>query len=88
MGNDINEIGDCTFFYCYNLERIIISNSISIIGERVFWDCKKLKYIDFYGTVEEWQSIEKGANWDYNTNSYTVFCSNGTITKDGTVIYK
>lgn len=44
--------------------------------------------INYDGTVEEWQSIEKDPAWDKKTIDYTVYCTDGQIAKDGTVTYK
>ena len=50
-----------------------------------FDNCVELAEIKFNGTCKEWQSIEKGDYWDDDTGNYTVYCTDGTVSKDGTV---
>ena len=41
----VQEIGNCAFRYCYDLENIIIPDSVTIIGEEAFRSCRNLKSI-------------------------------------------
>ena len=38
-------------------------------------------------TLEQWNAIEKGVDWDLDTADYTIYCTDGQIAKDGTVTY-
>ena len=38
-------------------------------------------------TDAQWKAISFGYDWNYNTGSYTVTCTDGTIAKNGTVTY-
>ena len=51
------------------------------INESAFQNCERLVKITFGGTVEEWNAIEKGTDWDEGTGDYTVYCTNGNTTK-------
>ena len=55
------------------------------LAERIFTQCIKLTSIQYQGTVAEWQALSKGANWDQGTGEYTVTCTDGTVSKSGTV---
>ena len=85
--DSITHIDDSTFFFCTSLERIKIPNSVISIGEDAFEHCTSLTAISYGGTVEQWNTIEKGTNWDSYTDAYTIYCTDGEIAKDGTVTY-
>ena len=51
------------------------------IGEAAFYNCSSLTSINFEGTKAQWNAISKGSGWNYNTGSYTVYCTDGTISK-------
>ncbi len=63
------------------------SESCPPIGKGAFKDCIALRAIRFNGTIKQWNFIPKGENWDCCTPNYTVYCSDGTITKEGIITY-
>ncbi len=83
----ITKIGDYGFYGCYNLTDVEIPRSIKSIGYWAFNNCDMLATIKFGGTKAEWDAIEKGEGWDgdagvyTNTGKYTVYCTDGEITK-------
>ncbi len=84
----VTSIGERAFYGCSGLTSIEIPNSLTYIGYNPFWGCRGLTRIDFGGTVKEWQAIEKENYWKGdNAGSYTVYCKDGTVAKDGTVSY-
>lgn len=76
--------GHDTFRGCKALETVDIPRSITRIPLGMFKDCAALAEIRFGGTKAEWNAIEKGGQWDYPTGDYTIYCTDGTIAKDGT----
>ena len=84
--NSVTTIGDYAFYNSYNLMSIIISGSVTTIGNDAFSSCDDLTSITFEGTVAQWLSIKKGSSWNSSTGEYTIYCTDGTIAKDGTVI--
>lgn len=58
-----------TFIRCYALKSIIIPNSVTLLGYECFRDCNNLADIYYKGTEEEWNSITKGSNWNYQMGS-------------------
>lgn len=64
-----------------SMTSIEIPNTVTSMGEYAIADCRNLTSIQFDGTTEQWNAIEKAGNWDENTNNYTVYCTDGTITK-------
>ena len=67
------------------LVSITIPNSVTSIGGCVFSYCGRLARIDFQGTKEEWQNIDKDNtyswSWKENTGEFVVYCTDGTISK-------
>ena len=63
------------------LTSVTIGNSVTSIGIFAFSGCSGLTSINFNGTKAQWNAIFKGLNWDSNTGSYTVRCTDGTISK-------
>jgi hypothetical protein len=47
-----------------------------------FGGCTALTSINFAGTVEQWKAIEFEDEWDKDTGEYTVYCIDGTVTKN------
>ena len=54
----ITYLGVNLFFWCDNLERIILPASIQRIEMYAFSDCSNLKEICFKGTKEQWETID------------------------------
>ena len=86
-GDTVTKIGDRAFADCVSIEKVSITYALECIGAGAFENCTSLTRIEYYGTVEEWKSIQKGAEWDKNTGEYIIYCDDGQILKDGTVIY-
>ena len=74
------EIIDYEAFYeCYSLPRIDIPASVNVIGERAFRECYSLTDIYFKGTVDEWNAITFGDNWNMDVPATEVICADGTV---------
>ena len=84
--NSVTSIGYYAFYDCSDLISVTIGDSVTSIDSSAFSDCSSLTSITFGGTVEQWSAISFGSDWNSSTGSYTVNCSDGTISKDGTVI--
>ena len=85
--DSVTSIGYEAFCYCSSLTSITIPDSVTSIGYSAFFGCSSLTNINFNGTIAQWNEIEKGNAWDYGTGSYTIYCTDVTIAKDGTVTY-
>ena len=86
-GDTVTKIGDSAFANCTTIEKVSITYALEYIGDKAFENCSSLVRIDYYGTIEAWNAITKGTEWDKNTGEYIIYCNDGHILKDGTIIY-
>ena len=78
--DSVTTIGSSAFLDCDNLTNIVIPDSVTAIGSYAFYYCTSLQDIQFTGTVEEWNAILKGSNWNYTESSVTkVVCLDGEV---------
>jgi len=78
----VTTIEESAFAYCYKLTDITIGKGIKKIHESVFENCYVLTVINFNGTVSEWNKIIKYSNWNKNTGTYVIHCTDGDLTKE------
>ena len=81
IGNSVTGIGGTAFNGCSNLTSVTIPDSVTSIGEYAFYGCSGLTTINYNGTIAQWKGIPKARLWDLNTGNYTVYCTDGTISK-------
>ena len=79
--NGIKNLPNLLFYNCQSLQSITIPNSVTSIGNSAFHYCYALKNITFTGTKAEWNSINKGSQWDADSNYFVVHCTDGDIKK-------
>ncbi len=77
--DNVTSIGNHAFFYCDSLTNIEIPDSVMSIGGQAFAYCDSLTSITFNGTVEEWNAIEKGREWNDDVPATKVVCSDGEV---------
>lgn len=77
----VTTIGMCAFSGCTSLSNIIIPISVTDIELYAFSTCTKLTQINYSGTIEQWNAITFGENWNRDTGNYTIHCTNGDIPK-------
>ena len=85
--NGVTVIDEDIFADCRSLNSITVPNSVIEIGKDAFAYCSGLASITFDGTVAQWNSVKKASDWDSRAGEYTIHCTNGTIAKDGTIVY-
>lgn len=79
--DSVTFIDDEAFKYCENLTTVNLGNGVEHIGVHAFADCSNLTSIIYNGTIEQWNAINKDSGWDWHTGAYTVYCTDGTISK-------
>ncbi len=77
----VQTLSPSLFGSCMALGNVTIPADVTMICFGVFDNCISLTDITFAGTMEEWEAIEKESDWDMNSGSYTLHCSNGDIPK-------
>ena len=83
----VTNLSGSLLYSCDNLQSVEIPQNVTNIDYRVFEWCKKLQSIEYNGTIEQWNAITKHTTWADNTGTYTIYCTNGSIAKDGTITY-
>ena len=66
---------------CGGITSITIPDSVTSIGMCAFYCCSDLTEIHYNGTMEQWKAIPKGMSWNLGTGNYTIYCTDGEITK-------
>jgi len=77
--NGVAAIGPMAFRGCGELKTVYIPSSVTLISYNAF---AYLNTVDIYfdGTKETWNTVA-AADWDRNTESYVVHCTDGDIVK-------
>ena len=75
------EIYTEAFYKCTGLTSVTIPDSVTSIGGYAFADCTGLTIIDFKGTKAQWEAIKKGNAWCGYICYFTVYCTDGVISK-------
>ena len=81
------EIYNCAFTSNKNIQIIYIPKSVKVIGPGVFAETVNLKELHYEGTIVEWNSISKDSQWNAQSPNFTIYCTDGQISKGGTVTY-
>lgn len=75
----VTSIGGWAFSGRTGLTSITIPDSVTSIGGGAFYECTSLTLITFNGTKAQWEAVNRGYNWNYNTGNYTIHCTDGDI---------
>ena len=79
---NVTNIGSYAFQYCNKLTSITIPKNVRNIGSYAFEYCYSLEKIIFEESKYIWQfNVNKGSVWNSHTGNYTVYCTDGTISK-------
>ncbi len=79
LQNDTYTLPNLFFFNINQLEYINIPKSITYFGRGVFAECSSLKGINYKGTIEEWNHIIRGEEWNDSVDSIPVSCTDGVV---------
>lgn len=85
--SEVTSIGECAFYGCSLLSDINIPISVTSIEPDAFANSQSLTVINYAGTMEQWNSIFKGEDWNYNISPIcTIYCNDGYLDQFGNVI--
>ncbi len=73
----LTSIGKYAFYNCSSFTSISIPSSVTSIGKYAFYECDSLTSITFGGTKAQWENVSKGNNWNDETPTITVTCTDG-----------
>ena len=80
LSENVKTIEYSAFSECENLAEITLPAGIESLGEFIFSACSKLASVNYGGTLEEWEAVEKHADWCWGANfgsGLNVICSDG-----------
>ena len=77
--DSVTHICEEAFRSCNSLESIELPASLVYIGPSAFNGCSSLRNISFAGTVNQWNRIDKRANWNAYIPATEVICTDGTV---------
>ena len=79
--DSVTLIKEQAFDGCVGLKTVTIGKGVKNISSFAFSGCTGLTDIYYKGTKEEWDSIEKKSEWDFNSDNYKIHCTDGDIAK-------
>ena len=79
--DSVTSIKECAFWGCSGLTSVTIGNGVTSIEDWAFNKCFGLTSITFTGTKAQWNAISKKSTWNDYTRSYTVYCTDGNLSK-------
>lgn len=82
LPNSVTEVGENAFFRCENVKIVVLGSGLKTIGQCAFTGLKRIKYVYYAGTTDEYEMIEQGEPFEYLG---LITCNNGIVK---TVNYK
>lgn len=80
-GYTVTAIGKNAFAGDSAITTVYIPNTVTSIGEKAFSGCAGLTNITYASTTAKWNTVAKGAGWNADTGSYSVYCTNNSLAK-------
>lgn len=80
ISEGIRYIRNNAFENCINLEQVEIDSCVTTVEANAFNGCSSLSDIIFNGTIEQWESITRGEDWNYGVPAAYVQCTDGNVT--------
>lgn len=82
----IETLGESAFNFCSSIKTLTIAKSVKTINDSCFRFLLALKEIIYEGTVEEWNSINKGTLLTDLEDGVLIKCTDNTIDFEGNII--
>lgn len=82
LPNTVTEVGDNAFYQCENVKIVVLGSGLKTIGQCAFTGLKRIKYVYYEGTTDEYEMIEQGEPFE---KLGLITCKNGVVK---TVNYK
>lgn len=79
LPDSVTHVGRCAFSDCARLTSVTLPGGLIMIGVSAFYGCTNLTDITFQGTMEQWNTISKGNNWNHEVPAAEVKCTDGKI---------
>ena len=79
--SSVENITSGSFRGCTGIVDVTIPANVTNIGNEAFYGCTGITAINYRGTIEQWNAITKGSDWNTNMGAYTIYCSDGNISK-------
>ncbi len=79
IGSGVRRLPDNLCAMSTSLEVLTVA-MVREIGKNALFDCFGLLEIRFAGTIEQWEQVKKGQDWDSSVGRYTVQCKDGAVT--------
>ena len=73
--NSVTIIENAAVCDCDNLRSVILGNGITTMADHIFDGCPKLEFVEYKGTVEQWNTIEKYKYWLRDTRVSYIQCA-------------
>lgn len=67
------------FYNHHSVTSVHIPSSFTELSTANFWNCTSLMSINFEGTLEQWEAINKQEGWNNSCGEITVTCTDGTV---------
>lgn len=77
--NGTINIGTNSFNNTWGIISITIPSSVSTIENKAIYNSADLEYINYIGTKEQWEKIEKAKDWFYEKDTFIIKCIDGNI---------
>lgn len=77
--SSVSSIGSESFDNCKSLTSITIPSSVTQIEDKAFCYCTGLSDIYYTGTINQWNEIDKGLNWNIDVPAIVVHCNDGDV---------
>ena len=79
IGDGVTDIKSLAFYSCTSLTSLSIGCDVTNIDNDSFRNCTQLTNITFKGTIERWDAIAFGSDWNCLAPATEVVCSNGVV---------